>query len=85
MQRPLSEIWLKYLKEFAKSYCVAIEAVEQTASIDPNEEMANDLISVVTCFSARIYGARGGKKLKKALDELECERREAVTANENNN
>jgi predicted site-specific integrase-resolvase len=36
--------------------------------------MVNDLISVVTCFSARLYGARGGQKLKKVIAELETER-----------
>ena len=48
--------------------------------------MVNDLISVVTCFSARLYGARGGKKVKKAIKksllELEKERSEVI---ENNN
>ncbi|MCT8975202.1 hypothetical protein N4T77_01175 [Clostridium sp. CX1] len=36
--------------------------------------MVQDLISVVTCFSARLYGSGGGRKVKKALEELELER-----------
>ncbi len=32
------------------------------------------LVSIVTCFSAKLYGARGGKKIRKALKELETER-----------
>ena len=32
------------------------------------------VVSIVTCFSARLYGARGGKKIRKALKELETER-----------
>ena len=46
----------------------------------------NDLISIVTCFSARLYGARGGRKAKKDIEkviqELERERSEN---SENNN
>ncbi|WP_204377974.1 hypothetical protein [Clostridium ljungdahlii] len=41
--------------------------------------MVNDLISIVTCFSARLYGARGGRKVKKdiqkSIKEIEKERR----------
>ena len=47
--------------------------------------MVNNLVSIVTCFSARLYGARGGRKLKQtivqALETLEQERGES---NENN-
>ena len=35
-----------------------------------------DLVSIITCFSAKIYGARGGRKVKKTLEELEKERQE---------
>jgi len=67
-----------YLAEFAKAFNVEIEVIEQNENLKPNEEMVNDLVSIVTCFSARLYGARGGKKLKqtveKTLLELERER-----------
>lgn len=53
---------------------------------EPNEEMVNDLVSIVTCFSASLYGARGGRKLEqtveKTLEQLEKERGEN---SENNN
>jgi len=29
--------------------------------------MVNDLVSIVTCFNARLYGARGGRKLKQTI------------------
>jgi predicted site-specific integrase-resolvase len=42
--------------------------------------MLQDLVSVVTCFSARLYGSRGGRKVKddiqKSIQELEKERSE---------
>jgi putative resolvase len=70
----LARFGFNYLKEFAKYNGVDIEAVQQKEKLENNEEMVNDLISVVTCFSARLYGARGGKKLKKVIAELETER-----------
>ena len=63
-----------YLKEYAKSFGVEIKAVEEKEKLEPNEEMIQDLVSVITCFSAKIYGARGGRKIKQTLKELERER-----------
>jgi predicted site-specific integrase-resolvase len=67
-----------YLNEFAKAFNVEIEAVEKVRKLQPNEEMVNDLVSIVTCFSARVYGARGGRRLKQTIvqtiDTLEQER-----------
>lgn len=64
---------------------VDIEAIEKGVKLQPNEEMVNDLVSIVTCFSARLYGARGGRKLKQTIVQtlatLEQERGES---NENN-
>jgi predicted site-specific integrase-resolvase len=62
----LARFGFNYLKEFAKSFNVE--------KLEPNEEMVQDLISVVTCFSAKLYGARGGRKIKQTLEELEKER-----------
>jgi len=70
----LARFGFNYLKEFAKSFDVEIEMIEQKKKLEPNEEMVQDLVSVVTCFSARLYGARGGRKIKKTLEELEKER-----------
>ena len=78
----LARFGFNYLKEYANSYNVAIEAVEEKDLLEPNEEMVNDLVSVVTCFSAKIYGARGGRKIKKTLDDLENERKGGVNINE---
>jgi predicted site-specific integrase-resolvase len=38
--------------------------------------MVKDMLSIVTCFSAKLYGSGGGKKVKKTLEELETERQE---------
>ena len=59
--------------------------MEQNENLKPNEEMVNDLVSIVTCFLARLYGARGGDKLKqtveKTLLELERERCDSSETN----
>ena len=78
----LARFGYKYLEEFGKSYNVNIEVIENNESLEPNEEMVKDLISVVTCFSAKLYGARGGRKLRRTIEKLEKERGEAC---ENNN
>jgi predicted site-specific integrase-resolvase len=36
----------------------------------PDQEMVEDLIAIITSFSARLYGARGGRKVKQCLTEL---------------
>lgn len=48
--------------------------------------MVNDLVSIVTCFSARLYGARGGKKLKQVVEKtlLELERERSDSSETNN-
>lgn len=79
----LARFGYTYLEEFAKNSGVTIEKIEQKEKLEPNEEMVQDLISVVTCFSARLYGSRGGRKVKKALEELEKERQ--MENSENNN
>jgi predicted site-specific integrase-resolvase len=63
-----------YLEAYANSYGVEIESVEESGKLEPTEEMVKDMLSIVTCFSAKVYGSRGGKKVKKTLEELETER-----------
>ena len=70
----LARFGYNYLKTFARTYNVEIETIEENEKLAANEEMVNDLVSVVTCFSAKIYGARGGRKIKKTIEELEKER-----------
>jgi excisionase family DNA binding protein len=85
----LARFGFNYLKEFSKSLNVNIEIIEEKSKAEPNEEMVNDLISVVTCFSTRMYGARGGRKAKKDIEktikELKKERGEnSKNSNESN-
>jgi len=81
----LARFGYSYLKEFAASFNVAIEAIENVGKLQPNEEMVNDLVSIVTCFSARLYGARGGRKIKQTLVQtIEVLEQERGESDENN-
>ncbi|WP_291584403.1 hypothetical protein [Clostridium sp. UBA6640] len=64
---------------------VNIEVIEGKAKLELNEEMVNDLISVVTCFSARIYDARGGRKIKKDIEKSIKELSKKEDKNSENN
>ncbi len=63
----LARFGYAYLELFCESHGARIEAIEEKASDDENEELVKDLISVVTSSSARLYGRRGGRKAKKEL------------------
>ena len=65
----LARFGYAYLELFCESHGARIEAIEEKASGDENEELVKDLISVVTSFSARLYGRRGGRKAKRELEE----------------
>ena len=82
----LARFGYSYLTEFAKAFNVEIEVIEQNIKMQSNEEMVNDLVSIVTCFSAGLYGARGGKKLKQTVEQtlLELEQ-ERCDSSENDN
>ncbi len=76
----LARLGYTYLEEHAKAFNVTVESIEQNEKLESNVEMVNDLISIVTYFSARLYGARGGKKIRKdirnSIFEIEQERGE---------
>ena len=62
------------------SYGVTIEVIETNEEKSPQEELVNDLISIVTSLSARLYGKRGGMVAKKLAKVIESE----APASENN-
>ncbi|WP_422447240.1 hypothetical protein [Thermoanaerobacterium sp. DL9XJH110] len=52
-------------------YCgVEIEITSQKEPEDAHTELVQDLLAVVTSFSARLYGARGGRKTRQGFREL---------------
>jgi predicted site-specific integrase-resolvase len=52
-------------------YCgVEIIAIAEKEPEDTQSELVRDLLSIVTSFSARLYGARDGKRVRQGLREL---------------
>jgi len=65
----LARFGLSLIISLLEGYNCKVEIIEEKATESENEELVNDLLSVVTSFSARIYGKRGGrKKLKEELN-----------------
>ena len=50
-----------------------ITAIAEKESEDTQSELVRDLLAIVTSFSARLYGARGGKKIQQGFRELIAE------------
>ncbi len=65
----LAHFGYAYLDWFCESHGARTEVIEERASDAENEELVKDLMSVVTSYSARLYGRSGGRKTKEALEE----------------
>lgn len=76
----LARFGYKYLEQYFLSYRVAIEVVETNEEKSPQEELVEDMMAIVTSFSARIYGKRGERVAKKLTEIIQQE----VEAYENN-
>jgi predicted site-specific integrase-resolvase len=52
-------------------YCgVEVIAAAEKEPEDAQSELVRDLLAIITSFSARLYGARGGKKVRQGFREL---------------
>lgn len=69
----LARFGYNYLDTYCQSHGVEVITIEQREKKELNQEMVEDLISIMTSFSARLYGKRGSKKMKRTLSELERE------------
>jgi putative resolvase len=49
---------------FCESYGVDVVVIETDEEKDFEQELAEDMISLVTSYSARLYGRRGGRRKK---------------------
>lgn len=67
----LARFGYAYLEHFCSSHGVKIIPIENNMERCLNGEMAEDIISIITSFSARLYGQRGAKKIKRELEKLD--------------
>ena len=57
----LTRFGFGYLEDFFKSYAVKITVLEKRETTSVQQEMTDDLIAIITSFSGKIHGMRGGK------------------------
>ncbi|HFK1428278.1 MULTISPECIES: IS607 family transposase [Bacillota] len=67
----LARFGYSYLESFCTSHGVTIIAIETKMEKSLNEEMVEDMISIITSFSARLYGQRGSRKIKNELKKMD--------------
>jgi predicted site-specific integrase-resolvase len=59
----------EYFEKFCSQHGTSIIVMNQEL-LSPQEEMTKDLLSIIHCFSSRLYGLRKYKKqLKEMLEE----------------
>ena len=66
----LARFGYAYLERHLKYCGVEIEVTSQREPEDAHMELVQDLSAIVTSFSARLYGARGGRKIRQGFREL---------------
>jgi predicted site-specific integrase-resolvase len=66
----LSRFGYDFIEEFASWYGCKITVVNQE-SLSPQQEMVEDLMAVIHCFSCRLYGLRNYKKQIKKIAEIQ--------------
>lgn len=73
----LARFGIKYINILCDSNDVEIVYLEENDKVSGDEELVKDLISIITSFSARLYGSRGGRKIakqfEKSLESVELE------------
>jgi len=70
-QDRLARFGLEYLRLFVAAFGANLEVLDEPEGKTANEELVEDLIAIVTSFSARIYGQRGGRVAHKVKETLE--------------
>jgi len=68
----LTRFGFEYIRALLNEYGVQIVITENRETKDKTQELVEDLITIITSFTARIYGARS-QKFKKVKEILENE------------
>ena len=66
----LARFGFEYLRWLARACGADIEVVAEKEPEDAHTELVHDLLAIVTSFSARLYGARGGRRVRRGFREL---------------
>ena len=66
----LARFGYSYIERHLKYCGVEIITAAEKEPEDAQTELVRDLLAIVTSFSARLYGARGGRKIKQGFQNL---------------
>jgi len=69
----LARFGFKYLTRYCQQFKVIVAEVDDRPAKEPQEELVEDMIAIVTRFSARLYSKRGGQVAKKLAAIIESE------------
>lgn len=70
-QDRLARFGFEYLRFFVNAFGGCLEVLAEPTGKTANEELVDDLIAIVTSFSARIYGQRGERVARQVKETLE--------------
>lgn len=77
----LTRFGFNYIKLFKESQGCQLEIINESAN--DRDELMQDFVSLVTCFTARLYGLRRSKrKTEKLIRELENENNKVIKGND---
>ena len=60
----LTRFGFSIFEKHCQAFGVEVVVIEDKVDIPFEQELANDMVSLITSFSARMYGRRGGRKKK---------------------
>ncbi len=63
---------MELIEQICEFHDVKIEVINQTEDKTYEQEMVEDILSILTVFSSRLYGSRShkSKKLKQMVEEV---------------
>lgn len=79
----LARFGYSYLVDFFSSHNVIVETIASKPPSDATSELMEDLLSIITCFAARLYGKRS-QQFKKKIEQAIKEDLPDVGSNKNN-
>ncbi len=66
----LARFGYSYIETFLTSYGVRVVCLEEAPGVSSEEELIKDLVTIITVFSARLYGRRSHGFRKKVTDAI---------------
>lgn len=66
----LARFNINYLKKFFESHSVVLEIVEETLPKSYESELVEDMLSLISSFSSKIYGKRSAENRRKKKEKI---------------